>query len=66
MKNLIVQQQMEAQLEDIEPYLKNTENGVYCEYHKGDIGTLDANGNGTITLTTDEWNIGSEIPQKIF
>lgn len=31
------------------------------EYHKGDIGnfTADANGNGTITLTTDEWNIGS-------
>lgn len=30
------------------------------EYHKGDIGnfTADANGNGTITLTTDEWCIG--------
>jgi Cu-Zn family superoxide dismutase len=27
------------------------------EYVKGDIGnfTADANGNGTITLTTDEW-----------
>lgn len=30
------------------------------EYHKGDIGnfTADANGNGTITLKTDEWCIG--------
>lgn len=30
------------------------------EYHKGDIGnfTADANGNGTITFTTDEWCIG--------
>lgn len=30
------------------------------EYHKGDIGnfTADENGNGTITLTTDEWCIG--------
>ncbi|WP_264564899.1 superoxide dismutase family protein [Flavobacterium sp. N3904] len=30
------------------------------EYHKGDIGnfTADGNGNGTITLTTDEWCIG--------
>ena len=30
------------------------------EYHKGDIGNFiaDANGNGTITLTTDEWCIG--------
>jgi Cu-Zn family superoxide dismutase len=36
-----------------------------CEYHKGDIGnfTADANGNGTITLTTDEWN-GSGDPTK--
>jgi Cu-Zn family superoxide dismutase len=33
---------------------------------KGDIGnfTADANGNGTITLTTDEWNIGSGDPTK--
>ncbi len=32
------------------------------EYHKGDIGnfTADANGNGTITLTTDEWAIGGD------
>ena len=30
------------------------------EHHKGDIGnfTADANGNGTITLTTNEWCIG--------
>ncbi len=30
------------------------------EYHKGDIGnfTADKKGNGTITLTTDEWCIG--------
>lgn len=30
------------------------------EYHKGDIGnfTADKNGNGKITLTTDEWCIG--------
>lgn len=36
------------------------------EYHKGDIGnfTADANGNGTITMTTDEWNIGSGDPMK--
>jgi Cu-Zn family superoxide dismutase len=36
------------------------------EYHKGDIGnfTADANGNGTITMTTDEWNIGSGDPTK--
>ncbi|WP_091429323.1 superoxide dismutase family protein [Flavobacterium degerlachei] len=36
------------------------------EYHKGDIGnfTADANGNGTISLTTDEWNIGSGDPTK--
>ncbi|WP_027124730.1 superoxide dismutase family protein [Gelidibacter mesophilus] len=29
-------------------------------YHKGDIGnfTADSNGNGTITITTDEWCIG--------
>ncbi|MFQ3174797.1 MAG: Cu-Zn family superoxide dismutase [Flavobacterium sp.] len=36
------------------------------EYHKGDIGnfTADVNGNGTITLTTDEWNMGSGDPTK--
>jgi superoxide dismutase, Cu-Zn family len=36
------------------------------EYHKGDIGnfTADKNGNGSISLTTDEWNIGSGDPTK--
>lgn len=36
------------------------------EYHKGDIGNFiaDKNGNGTITLTTDEWSIGSEDETK--
>jgi Cu-Zn family superoxide dismutase len=36
------------------------------EYHKGDIGnfTADENGNGTITLTTDEWCIGCDDPTK--
>lgn len=36
------------------------------EYHKGDIGnfTADAQGNGTITLTTDEWCIGCEDETK--
>jgi len=33
-------------------------------YHKGDIGNFeaDADGNGTITFTTDEWCIGCEDP----
>jgi hypothetical protein len=26
----------------------------------------DANGGGTITLTTEEWNIGSGDPTKVF
>jgi Cu-Zn family superoxide dismutase len=36
------------------------------EYHKGDIGnfTADEKGNGTITLTTDEWCIGCEDATK--
>ncbi|MCI9844683.1 superoxide dismutase family protein [Flavobacterium pectinovorum] len=36
------------------------------EYHKGDIGnfTADAKGNGTITLTTDEWAIGGDDETK--
>ncbi|WP_345145930.1 superoxide dismutase family protein [Flavobacterium ginsengiterrae] len=36
------------------------------EYHKGDIGnfTADAQGNGSITLTTDEWCIGCEDETK--
>lgn len=37
-----------------------------AEHHKGDIGnfTADANGNGTITFTTDEWSIGGEDETK--
>ena len=37
-----------------------------AEYHKGDIGnfTADEKGNGTITLTTDEWCIGCEDATK--
>ena len=36
------------------------------EYHRGDIGnfTADENGNGSITLTTDEWSIGGEDETK--
>lgn len=36
------------------------------EHHKGDIGnfTADAQGNGTITLTTDEWSIGGTDATK--
>jgi len=36
------------------------------EHHRGDIGnfTADEKGNGTITLTTDEWSIGGEDPSK--
>ncbi|MEO5788160.1 superoxide dismutase family protein [Gelidibacter sp.] len=35
-------------------------------YHKGDIGNLtaDANGNGTITFSTDEWCIGCDDVNK--
>ncbi len=35
-------------------------------YHKGDIGNfkVDANGNGTVTMTTDEWCIGCEDETK--
>lgn len=35
-------------------------------YHKGDIGNLtaDANGNATITFSTDEWCIGCDDPNK--
>jgi superoxide dismutase, Cu-Zn family len=37
-----------------------------AEHHKGDIGnfTADAKGNGTITLTTDEWSIGGDDATK--
>ena len=36
------------------------------EYHRGDIGnfTADEKGNGTITLTTEEWCIGCEDATK--
>lgn len=36
------------------------------EYHRGDIGNFiaDEKGNGTITLTTDEWAIGGEDATK--
>lgn len=35
-------------------------------YHKGDIGNfkVDANGNGTITMTTNEWCIGCDDQNK--
>ncbi len=35
-------------------------------YHKGDIGNfkVDGNGNGTITMTTDEWCIGCDDETK--
>lgn len=35
-------------------------------YHKGDIGNfkVDTNGNGTITMTTDEWCIGCDDETK--
>lgn len=35
-------------------------------YHKGDIGNFpaDENGNGTITMSTDEWCIGCGDPKK--
>lgn len=35
-------------------------------YHKGDIGNIvaDADGNGTITMSTDEWCIGCDDPTK--
>ncbi len=35
-------------------------------YHRGDIGNfkVDANGNGTVTLTTDQWCIGCDDANK--
>ncbi|GAA4281083.1 superoxide dismutase family protein [Gaetbulibacter aestuarii] len=35
-------------------------------YHKGDIGnfTADADGNATVTFSTDEWCIGCDDPNK--
>lgn len=40
--------------------------GDAAGYHKGDIGNFNADekGNGTITLTTDEWCIGCGDPAK--
>ncbi len=40
--------------------------GDTAGYHKGDIGNFeaDANGNGTITIATDEWCIGCDDPMK--
>ncbi|MGO4911900.1 superoxide dismutase family protein [Leeuwenhoekiella sp. W20_SRS_FM14] len=40
--------------------------GDAAGYHKGDIGNFqaDENGNGTITMTTDEWCIGCEDNMK--
>ena len=37
-----------------------------AEHHKGDIGNfiVDEKGNGSITLTTEEWCIGCEDPTK--
>ena len=42
------------------PTFKNHGKWDVGEYHKGDIGnfTADEKGNGTITLTTNEWCIG--------
>ena len=36
------------------------------EYHRGDIGNFiaDENGNGSITLTTDQWSIGGDDETK--
>jgi hypothetical protein len=45
---------------DIGTKKKTTENGLLLNTTKGILVILhDANGNGTISLTTDEWNIGS-------
>ncbi|QED37295.1 superoxide dismutase family protein [Antarcticibacterium arcticum] len=40
--------------------------GASGGYHKGDIGNfkVDTNGNGTITMTTDEWCIGCDDESK--
>lgn len=40
--------------------------GDAAGYHRGDIGNfkVDANGNGTITKTTDQWCIGCDDPNK--
>ncbi|UQD56567.1 superoxide dismutase family protein [Flavobacterium sp. K5-23] len=48
------------------PTFKNHGKWGVGDYHKGDIGNFiaDKNGNGTISMTTDEWNIGSGDPTK--
>jgi Cu-Zn family superoxide dismutase len=48
------------------PTFKNHGKWGIGDYHKGDIGNFiaDKNGNGTINMTTDEWNIGSGDPTK--
>ncbi|MBE15935.1 MAG: superoxide dismutase family protein [Dokdonia sp.] len=40
--------------------------GDAAGYHKGDIGNMEAdeNGNATITMTTDQWCIGCDDPNK--
>lgn len=48
------------------PTFKNHGKWGVGEYHRGDIGNfmVDENGNGTISMTTDEWSIGGEDPTK--
>ncbi len=45
---------------------KHGEWGASDGYHRGDIGNfkVDANGNGTITMTTDQWCIGCDDNNK--
>ncbi|MCG9792430.1 superoxide dismutase family protein [Flavobacterium algicola] len=48
------------------PTFKNHGKWGVGDYHKGDIGnfTADENGKGSITFTTDEWDIGSGDPTR--
>ena len=48
------------------PTFKKHGNWTDAEHHKGDIGnfTADKDGNGTITLKTDEWCIGCSDTNK--
>jgi len=48
------------------PTFKNHGKWGSESYHKGDIGNFPADefGNGTITMTTDEWCIGCGDPKK--
>jgi Cu-Zn family superoxide dismutase len=67
MKNQIVQPRTEVLLEDTGTLLlKKHGKWGSAEYHKGDIGnfTADEKGNGTITLTTDQWSIGGDDETK--